>query len=245
MGGYIKVTLREKNRITTNVLDTSVLDKLLANYQNIFDNDIADEINNLADKQGIVSSYHDQIHALAPFSYGYLFIDRTTNKVFFINDYNAITFFSNFNFTRDIYLKLKNKNFKMNVKRDYDSSSNTFKKLDTYDVRKEFVTKDLVPYLKLGTAIPYIEKIVSIDQEIKDISSIESILDELILLRNSRKRDESDYINDLIVTKFKDWEFIEDNSTKESYKSLYSYLKTQNILSEKDIILWRQEISDV
>jgi hypothetical protein len=244
VGGFIKVTLRESNRLTTNILTTSVLDKLLANFQNIFDNDIADQIIAEGGKEQLVSTYHDQVEVLAPFSYGYLFIDRIKKKVFFLNDYNAATFFSNFNFTHEIYRKLKKQVFQVNIQSDYDSASNSFKSTETFDARKEFVMKDLIPYLKLGTAVPYIEEITSIDRKISNVSSIETILDELFSLRELRNSDPSEYINDLIISKFKEWEFIEDNSTKKSYSNLFGYLKSENMLSKNDIEIWEKEIAE-
>lgn len=99
-------------------------------------------------------------------------------------------------------------------------------------------------YRKLFTALPYIKTIKSIDKEIKNISNLESILDELTELRAERKQSRKYFINDLIITEFKDWTFIEDNKTKDSFTNLFEYLKNENLLSKKDIQIWNREIEE-
>jgi len=95
MGGFIKVTLREENKITTDVLYTSALDDMLADYKNIFENDISEMIKESAiDKEkDLMKNCHAQIHNISPFDYGYIFIERVKRKVFFLNDYNGVSHF--------------------------------------------------------------------------------------------------------------------------------------------------------
>ena len=258
MGGFIKVTLREENKTTTNILYTSSLNDLLADYQNIFDNDISSLITkNAVNKDTeLTKECHPEISILTPFDYGYIFIDRIKRKVFFLNDYNAISHFSNFQFKEEEYLQLKEQNFKMKIQRNYDSNSNTFKDTELIDLKKDFISTDYIGYRKLNSAVPYLEEVISIDDKITDISSLESILDELTKLRKQRKifklkalakknLNTNVFLNDLIITKFKDWDFIEDNKSKNRYEELFSYLLSEKLLSDNEITIWEKEISEI
>jgi len=132
----------------------------------------------------------------------------------------------------------------MKIQSDYDSASNRFKKIKVIDLKKEYIGRDFTSYRKLSSAIPYIEEIVSIDHKIKNKSTIESILDELTELRSNRVNKRGDFINDLIITKFKDWDFLEDNKTRKRYEELFNYLKMERLLSTQDIELWEKEIKE-
>lgn len=44
MGGFIKCTLRDNNKITSSVLSTNTINDFLSDYDNIFKNDIHDLI---------------------------------------------------------------------------------------------------------------------------------------------------------------------------------------------------------
>jgi hypothetical protein len=249
MGGFIKVTLREEDKVTTKMLYTDSLDSILGNYENIFENEKMSEmiIEKAIDKKELTKEYHDQLDTLSPFSYGYIFIDRIKKKVWYLNNYTAISHFSNYNFNKDDYVQLKEQDFKIEIQSDYDGKTNTFKKTVVKDVRKDNVrgTRDFASYIKLSSAIPYLEEVVSIKEKIKDMSSLESILDQLMILRSERTLGRNEFINDLIITKFKDWYFLEDNTTEESYVELFNYLKEEDLLSEKDIEFWNIEIEEV
>ena len=239
MGGFIKVTLREKNKITTKTLHTSVINGFLGNYENIFENDIADLIvKNEVKPREVVESFHSEMNTLTPFDYGYIFIDRIKRKVFYLNNYDAISHFATYNFKENIYKKLKNQNFKIKITKE-----KTHKKVD---IRKDFCNRDYDCYVKLHSAIPYIEKAMSEEVIIEDTTSIENIIEELIHLRKERiKQGKTGYRNDLIITKFKNWEFIEDNANKKNYTNLFNYLKAESLLSKKDIWFFEREIENV
>lgn len=239
MGGFIKCTLRDADKITTCVVGTDIINGAFSDYENIFENDIYNILKEKSIKKSeITKSYHDQIELIAPFDYGYLFIDRVNKKVFFLNNYDSISYFSNFDFNEDMYKKLKEQNYKIKIQ-NYKS-----KDIAVKDVRKEFVMRNFREYKKLFTAIPYIKTIKSINETIVDHSSLESILDKLTELRSTRTLKINDFINDLIITEFKEWDFIEDNKTKKSLTGLFEYLKGEDLLSEKDIQQWNIEIKE-
>lgn len=61
MGGFIKCTLREKDKITTRVLSTNVINGFLSDYKNIFENDISELIiKNAIGKKSITEEFHSQ-----------------------------------------------------------------------------------------------------------------------------------------------------------------------------------------
>lgn len=238
MSGFIKFTLRDYNKTITTVLNINVINGFLSDYANIFENDIEDIIySEQVKKSRIFESSHYQFDTLTPFNYGYIFIDRINKTCFFLNNYDSISYFSNFNFNNDDYLQLKKQNFKIKITKFSSKESNS------KDVRKEFVSRDFREYRKLFTALPYVKTIESIDRKIQDISSLESILDELMDLRSKRNQTKEEFINDLIITEFKDWIFIEDNADESSFNQLFKYLQSQNLLSEKEIQIWNDEIN--
>lgn len=239
MGGFIKVTLREKNKITTKTLHTSVINGFLGIYENIFENDISDLIvKNEVNPREVVESFHSEMNTLTPFGYGYIFIDRIKKKVFYLNNYDAISHFATYDFKENSHQKLKKQNFKVKIKND-----RTHKIID---IRKDFGNQDYNCYVKLYSAIPYIEKAISEDVIIEDTTSIESILEELMHLRKERtNQGKTGYSNDLIITKFKSWEFIEDNANKKNYTNLFNYLKDESLLSKKDIYFFEKEIENI
>lgn len=238
MSGFIKFTLRDYNKTITTILNTSVINGFLSDYANIFENDIEDIIySEQVKKSQIFESSHYQFDTLTPFNYGYIFVDRINKTCFFLNNYDSISYFSNFNFNNDDYLQLKKQNFKIKITNFRSKESNS------KDVRKEFVSRDFREYRKLFTSLPYVKTIESIDTKIKDISNLESILDELMDLRSKRNQTKEEFINDLIITEFKDWIFIEDNADESSFNQLFKYLQSQNLLSEKEIQIWNDEIN--
>lgn len=240
MSGFIKFTLRDYNKTITTILNISVINGFLSDYANIFENDIDNIIySEQVKKSRIFESSHYQFDTLTPFNYGYIFIDRINKTCFFLNNYDSISYFSNFNFNNDDYLQLKKQNFKIKI------TNFPSKKSNSKDVRKEFVSRDFREYRKLFTSLPYVKTIESIDTKIKDISTLESILDELMDLRSKRNQTKEEFVNDLIIKEFKDWIFIEDNADESSFNQLFKYLQSKNLLSEKEIQIWNDEINKI
>lgn len=243
MGGFIKVTLRDKSKITTGILSTNEIEGFLGHYENIFENDISNliTIHSIEESKEITKPFRGLSNVLAPFDYGYIFIDRVCKKAWFINDYTSILHFSNFDFKKDDYNTLKKQKFIVKIKSYSDN------KITKINILKEKPPRilNLIGYYHLGTAIPYIKKIVSLGEEIKDISSIETIIDELQEKRDQRNKRMGQIENDLIITEFKDWIVTCDNKKESRYIELFNHMKKELLLSTIDINTWNQEIEDI
>lgn len=238
MSGFLKVTIREEKGIITKTMFTDCLNKIFSDFSNIFENDMSVIMNESSiKKEDLVSDYHYEMELNTPFDSGYIYIDRVDKKIFFINNYDAVIHFSNYDFDERKYNQIKRQKYIIKVE-DFRT-----KKVESYDVKKDFLSKDFTYFRKLATAIPYLSKAESLGAEIKDISSFESIVKELIELRNNRT-DTGRYVNDLILTGFNDWEFYEGNRTKESLKKLYNHLKKHSLLTDQEDKLWLKKIDN-
>lgn len=239
MSGFIKFTLIENKKIITTILDTNIINSFFSDYANLFENDIENIIiSKSVNKKHISEEYHNQITTLTPFDYGYILIDRNNKICFFLNNYDSLSSFTNFNFNKYDYLELKKQNFQI----EFGDFSSKFSKL--IDIRKDFISRDFKEYRKLFTSLPYAKTIHSLDVKIKDISNLESIIDELLDLRLQRNQQKNLIINDLIISEFNEWTLIDNVVEKENLEQLFDYLLKQNLLSDQEITIWNQQINE-
>lgn len=83
MGGIIKLTLKEKNKLTTIELHTAFLN---AQYSGL--NDLC----NIITKEQLLkdAEYGEESEDMIPTAYGHIFIDRDNFHIFNLNDFNNI-----------------------------------------------------------------------------------------------------------------------------------------------------------
>lgn len=249
MGGFIKFTLRESDKITTRTIGTSEFNNFISDYGDLLENDIENKIKEAAiSKNDITDEYHPELELLTPIDYGYIFIDRVEKQAFLINNYDSITIFSNYNFDPENYEQLKKQDYIIKV------SNWKNKGLGKHDIRKEYLTRDFLEYKKLYTSLPYVKTITYVSEEeskeISDISSLESILDELMKHREAKKikngiRGRGNYINDLQITEFTDWEINEYNKSLSAYRILFKHLNDHQLISPEEMDIWCREIEEV
>jgi len=250
MGGFIKVTLRDlKNKLTTRTISTFHLNGFLADYKNILEGDIEGLIiNNEVDKEvEITKSSHHLLNMNTPFDYGYVFIDRVKKKVFFINNYDSISYFDNFSFEKEKYELLKKQNYIIKIGKN--------DRTEKIDIRKDYVIRDFREYKKLYSAMPYIKEITIFDVPVEEVTTMESVLDKLMIEREKpenvvKNRDENgelifNFNTDMVITELNDWTMIEGNRDMEHYQLLFNHLMSENLLSEKEVIEWENEIKEL
>ena len=240
MGGFIKVSVREEKEIFTEVVSTNDLNDYLGNLKIMFEGNVKEYLEkNALHKSNMFDKDVKNRHKKFPFNYGYIFIDRVNKKLFYINDYSPLTYFSEYEF-KD-FNNIKRNNYQLEIMKGGER--------EKIDIREESVYRDFFPYYKLHNALPFVESINSLDIKIKDVSNITKVLNELMLLREGRKKEEDkenfsfSCIFDLEL-KLKDWFVFDYSSSKESYETLFDYLKEENILSDEEKVFWTKVINE-
>lgn len=238
MGGFIKVSIREENEITTRILDTNELNEFLGNAENLFVNDIKNEIKNkqVPEKYLFNNDFNNK-ELLSPFNYGYIFIDRVKKVLFYINNYTSLSHYLPIDFPEKNHKKIKKSNYQCTLS-NFDGS-----KVEKFDIRKKyFKLSSFGNYYKLYNSIKYAESVTFHKLKetilINDIS-FEEIIEKVI---NNRKEEDLYSVNVEFSINWKDWIVYDMNSNKNSYKKLYEYLLKENLLSEMDKKEWKKEI---
>lgn len=238
MGGFVKVSVREENQITTRILDTNELNEFLGNAENLFINDIKNEIKNKQVPENyLFEEDFKNKELLVPFNYGYIFIDRVKKVLFYINNYTSLSHYLPIDFTKETYEAAKSSNYQCTI------SSFNDNKIEKFDIRKKyFKLSGFGNYYKLYNSINYAESITFHKLKetilIKDIS-LEEIIKKAI---NNRKKEDLYSANIEFSINWKNWTVYDRSSDEDSYKKLYKYLLKENLLSEIDKKEWRKEI---
>lgn len=238
MGGFVKVSIREENEITTRILDTNELNEFLGNAENLFINNIKNEIKNkkVPEKYLFDEDFNNK-ELLSPFNYGYIFIDRIKKVLFYINNYTSLSHYLPIDFTEETYESAKVSNYICTLS-NFDGS-----KVEKLDIRKKYLKlSGFGNYYKLYNSINHAESITFHKLKetilIKDIS-FEEIIEKAI---NNRKKEDLYSANIEFSINWKNWTVYDRSSDEDSYKKLYEYLLKENLLSEIDKKEWRKEI---
>lgn len=243
MGGYIKITVREEEKIETAILDTFFLDEVLLDFKNIFETNLSPMIEEHKKNRGLIDRYAVEDKVLAPFSYGYIFIDRVDKKVWFINDYQPQSCFTNFDFDFDTYQQVKNSNFEMSVS---NAKGDSIKKYSVLKNHKYIRMARLKEYVQLYSALQYAKTLTICNEDVESNDIVE-ILDKLMESRKLKKKDKKssddfsfDVDIELYIKEFKDWSFYDRNNEKSSYEDLFKHLEDNKLLTENDLIYWNE-----
>jgi hypothetical protein len=248
MGGFVKISIREKSGITTRVVGTNELNIFLGSAFNLIEGDVSSHIVNNSVRKELFEEDAKEEEMLFPFNYGYIFIDRLENKLWYCNDFCPLSFYSNYDFKKETYLQLKNQKFKVEISKDYNSKTNTFKSSKAIDVREESLRMEgLDNYFKLHKALPYLSNITYKDENINDISTIESVLEGIFEKQDKVKKennlnekgDFSFNVNYDIQLHWSDWDVKEDD-----INTLYEYLLEKDLLTDLEISKWKNYLKD-
>lgn len=239
MGGFVKVTLRDENKITTSILDTKELSEFLGNANNIFEKDIhKDLIKKRVTKEYLFKEDYKNMESLSPFNYGYIFIDRINKYLFYINNYTSFSYYSPLDFDK--------KDFKTALMNNYKYKISTYgtDKIETYDLRKHFCKlNNLGNYYRLYNSLNYIDSITKAKETIKmkDLT-FESIIGKVV---NERTPEDQYSLTSEFSINWKEWTVYDHNKDFESYNLLFDYLQNEKILNKKDLIIWNLELEEL
>ena len=241
MGGFVKVTLRDEDKITTSILDTNRLNKFLGNAKNIFEKDIHKKlIKKRVPKKYLFEEDYKNIESLTPFDYGYIFIDRVNKYLFYINNYTSFSYYLPVDFNKEDFETALNNKFK------YKISKYGTNKIKTYDLRRHYCKLgSFGNYYRLYNALPYIDTVTfTKSKETLKMSelSFESIINRAV---HERGDEEIFSLNSEFIINWKDWTVYEHNKDIDSYKLLFDYLNNEGLLSENDLKIWDLEFKEL
>tara|TARA_B100000700_G_scaffold68939_1_gene76360 strand:+ start:35297 stop:36001 length:705 start_codon:yes stop_codon:yes gene_type:complete len=231
MGGYVKVSLRTEKEITTGIVYTDVLNTFLGNTNDLFDNvNLKNKIieNQVSENELFENDFNNR-EKLIPFNYGYIFIDRTNNNLFYINDYTPISYYFENEFKNPLFNKLKEQNFKI---------------FNNHDIRKEPIHKDhFLNYFRLYNSLKNIKYIIfSYNDKKIDVNkfNFEELINNIFL--NS---EHPESFNSKFFIQWKNWTVYDESSNYESYNKLFNYLKKEKLLNDEEINSWKEILEEI
>lgn len=258
MGGFVKVSLRTKEEITTRIVYTDVLNTFLGNTNDLFDNiHLKNKIieNQVSENELFESDFNNR-EKLIPFNYGYIFIDRINNNLFYINNYTPISYYFENEFKNPLFNKLKEQDFKIKIT-EYNTQKSYL-----IDVRKESISISfdmLHSYYRLYNSLSNIKSITFLNNDNNKVIETENLnFEELITTILSNRKNPNYYNNndsddfDILFNsnpefsiQWKNWTVYDEDSNYESYNKLFNYLKKERLLNDEEINSWEEILEEV
>ncbi|CAH6948822.1 conserved hypothetical protein [Vibrio chagasii] len=229
MGKYIKVTFRDDGKLNSYRLHLKELNKFLSNFDNLFNLDISSELS----EKHIPMDEYEKSNAvpLTPENSGYIFIDRSCNKLFYFNNLKRLSKFGFHEFTSSALTR--DSNFlsdgvgESEIKLNVDTNSD---QLDSFLSMIPFISYLDIPSLELRiepdgmTAIELYSKVLEVKPK-TFLTGLDFDFDESI------------------VAVFNNWTVYEGTGTMLSLFPLFEHLKINRLVDCKDIKTWYTEKS--
>ena len=231
MGKYIKVTIRDNEKLNSYRLHLKELNKFLSNFDNLFNLDISSELS----EKHIPMNKSENLNAvpLTPENSGYIFIDRSCNKIFYFNNLKRLSQFGFHEFTSSALTRdskcLSDGVGESKLKLNVDTNSD---QLDSFFSMIPFLSYLDIPSLELRikpdgmSAIELYRKVLEVKPKIY-LTGLDFDFDESIR------------------AVFNNWTVFEGTGTMLSLLPLFEHLKINRLVDCKDIRSWYRDKSSL
>lgn len=229
MGKYIKVTIRDSENINSYRLHLKELNKFLSNFDNLFNLDISNELS----ERHIPIDEYEKLNtvSLTPENSGYIFIDRSCNKLFYFNNLKRLSKFGFHEFTSSALM------------RDSNCLSDDFGESDL-KLNVDMNSEQLDSFFSMIPFLSYLD-IPSLELKIEpDGMSAVELYRKVLEVKPKTFLTGLDFdFDESIGAIFNNWTVYEGTGTMLSLIPLFEHLKINRLVDCKDIKSWYTENS--